>query len=78
VGVAIAILALALVGAIVGTTLNFAGVFLAIPLVFIGIGFFVTREQLARQRRIAQLHRFRRQARTREHEFDEEDRRTVV
>ena len=77
-GVAIAILALALVGAIVGTTLNFAGVFLAIPLVFIGIGFFVTREAFARQRRIAQLHRFRRQARAREHVFDEEDRRTVV
>ena len=77
-GVAITILAVALLGAILGTTLNFAGVFLAIPLVFLAIGFFVTREQFQRQRRVAQLRRFRRSAQARQTDFTEADKRTVV
>jgi hypothetical protein len=75
---ALAIVGMALLGAIVGTALNVAGVFLAIPLAFIVILFAVTREQMARQRRVRQLHRFRQAARARETEFTPADKRTVV
>ncbi len=76
--VAVTIIAFIVFGALVGTMLNFAGVFLAIPFFFIAVGFFVMREQLARQRRVAQLQRFRREARARQTEFTTADKRTVV
>lgn len=76
--VAVTILALVLFGALLGTMLNFAGVFLAIPFFFIAVGFFVTREQIARQRRVAQLHRFRKSAQARQTDFTTADKRTVV
>jgi uncharacterized membrane protein YdjX (TVP38/TMEM64 family) len=75
---ALAIVVVALFGAILGTALNFMGVFMAIPLAFIVIGFAVTREQMSRQRRVQQLHRFRKAARARETEFTPADKRTVV
>jgi hypothetical protein len=75
---ALAIVAVALVGAILGTALNFMGVFLAIPLAFIVILFAVTREQMARQRRVRQLHRFREAARARQTDFTPADKRTMV
>jgi uncharacterized membrane protein len=75
---ALAIVVVAFIGAVLGTALNFMGVFLAIPLALIVIGFAVTREQMARQRRVRQLHRFRQEARARQTEFTPADRRTVV
>lgn len=75
---ALAIVVVALFGAVLGTALNFMGVFMAIPLAFIVIGFAVTREQMSRQRRVRQLHRFRQSARARETEFTPADKRTVV
>ena len=75
---ALAIVAVVLIGGFLGTALNFMGVFLAIPLAFIVIGFAVTREQMAQQRRVRQLHRFRKSARARETEFTPADKRTVV
>jgi hypothetical protein len=75
---ALAIVAVAFVGAVLGTALNFMGVFLAIPLAFIVIGFAVTREQMARQRGVRQLHRFREAARARQTEFTPADKRTMV
>ena len=75
---ALAIVVVVLIGGFLGTALNFMGVFLAIPLAFVVIGFVVTREQMARQRRVRQLHRFRKAARARETEFTPADKRTVV
>ena len=75
---ALAIVAVVLIGGFLGTALNFMGVFMAIPLALIVIGFAVTREQMARQRRVRQLHRFRQSARARETEFTPADKRTVV
>ena len=76
--IAFAILAILIVGAILGTTLNFAGLFLGIPLVLMFIGAVVGKEQMARQRRINQMKRFRRDAQARKVEFSEVDRRTMV
>ena len=76
--IAIVILAVLVVGAIVGSALNFAGVFLGIPFVLIVIGLIVGKEFLERQRRITQMKRFQRDARTRKVEFSEADKRTMV
>jgi hypothetical protein len=75
---ALAIVGMALFGAILGTALNFAGVFLAIPMALIVIAIVATREQIGRQRRVRQLHRFRQAARARETQFTPADKRTVV
>jgi hypothetical protein len=76
--IAFAILALLIVGAIVGSTLNFAGVFLGIPIVLIFIGLIVGKEGLDRQRKVMQMKRFRRDAKARKVEFSEADKRTMV
>ena len=76
--IAFAILAILIVGAILGTTLNFAGLFLGIPIVFIFLGAVLGKEQLARQRKVNQMKRFRRDARNRKIEFSETDKRTMV
>ena len=76
--IAIVILAVLVVGAIVGSTLNFAGVFLGIPFVLLFIGVVIGKETMERQRRIMQMKRFQRDARARKVEFSEADRRTMV
>ena len=76
--IAVAILAILVVGAILGSTLNFAGVFLGIPIVAVFLGAVLGKEQLARQRRINQMRRFRRASRTRKVEFTEADKRTMT
>jgi uncharacterized membrane protein len=76
--IAIVIVALIVVGAIVGSALNFAGVFLGIPFVFMFIGLVITKEQLDRQRKVMQMKRFRNDARTKKVEFSEADKRTMV
>ena len=76
--IAFAILAILIVGAIAGTTLNFAGLFLGIPIVLIFIGALLGKETLDRQRRIMQMKRFRRDARARKVPPTEEDKRTLV
>lgn len=75
---AIIILAILIVGAIVGSTLNFAGVFFGIPFVLIVIGVVIGKEFLARQRKIMQMKRFRRDARAQKFELSEADKRTTV
>ena len=77
-GIAIAILALLVIGALVGTTLNFAGVFLGIPIALMLIGLLFAKEGMERQRRIMQMKRFRESARTRKAEFTPADKRTVI
>ena len=76
--IAIVILAILVVGAIVGSTLNFAGVFLGIPIVLLFLGAVLGKEQMARQRKVMQMKRFRRDARTQKGEFTEADKRTMV
>ena len=76
--IAITILAILVIGAIVGTTLNFAGIFLGIPIVLVFIGAVLGKEQLERQRKVTQMKRFRRDARTRKVEFSDADKRTMV
>jgi Sec-independent protein secretion pathway component TatC len=76
--IAITIIGILVVGAIVGTTLNFAGLFLGIPIVLIFIGAVVTKEAMDRQSKVMQMKRFRRDAKARKVEFSEADKRTMV
>lgn len=76
--IAIAILAILVVGAIAGSALNFAGVFLGVPIVFLFIGAVIGKEQMGRQRKVTQMKRFRRAAMARKVDFSEEDKRTMV
>jgi uncharacterized membrane protein len=78
VGIAFAIIALLVVGALVGSALNFGGVVLGVPIVFLFIGAILGRETMARQQRIMRMKRFRREAQAQKIGFDSTDRRTVV
>jgi hypothetical protein len=77
-GIAFAIIALILVGALVGSALNFGGIVLGVPLVFLFIGAIIGKETMERQQRILRMKRFRREARAQRVDFDSTDRRTVV
>ena len=76
--IAIAILAILIVGAIVGSVLNFAGLFLGIPIVLIFIGAVIGKEAMERQVRISRMKRFRREAMARKIEFTETDKHTIA
>jgi hypothetical protein len=78
VGIGFAIIGLIVVGALVGSTLNFGGVVLGVPLVFLFIGAILGKETLDRQQRILRMKRFRREAQAQRVDFDSTDRRTVV
>jgi uncharacterized membrane protein len=78
VGIAIAIVSLLIVGALVGSALNFGGVVLGVPIVLLFIGAILGKETLDRQQRILRMKRFRREARTQKIDFDATDRKTVV
>ena len=77
-GIAFAILALLVVGALVGSALNFGGIVLGVPIVFLFVGALLGKETMTRQQRILRLKRFRRDAQARKIEFDTADKRTVV
>ena len=62
-GFALAILALVVVGALVGTALNFGSLFLGIPLVLLFIGAIVGKGDDGASARILRMKRFRREAR---------------
>ena len=76
--IAIAIVGLLVVGAIVGSLINFGSIFLGIPLVLLFIGAVVAKEGLDRQGRIMQMKRFRNSARTQKAAFSPEDKRTMI
>ena len=76
--IAIAILALLIVGAVVGSLINFGSIFLGIPLVFLFLNVVVGKEALDRQRRIMQMKRFRNGARAQKVDFTPEDKRTMI
>jgi uncharacterized membrane protein YdjX (TVP38/TMEM64 family) len=77
-GIALAIVALIVLGAIVGSLINFGSIFLGIPLAFLFIGAVVGKEGFDRQRRILQMKRFRNSARAQKVDFTPEDKRTMV
>jgi uncharacterized membrane protein len=76
--IAVVILALLVVGALVGSAINFGSVFLGIPLVFIFIGAVMGKETLDRQNRIMQMKRFRKSAQARKSDFTADDKRTMI
>ena len=76
--IAITIIALLVVGAIVGSLINFAAPFLGIPLALIFIGAVIGKEGMDRQRRIMQMKRFRNSARAQKVNFTPEDKRTMI
>jgi hypothetical protein len=76
--IAVAIVGLLILGAIVGSLVNFGSIFLGIPLAFIFIGMVVGKEGFDRQRRILQMKRFRNSARAQQVDFTPEDKRTLV
>lgn len=77
-GIAISILVLLVVGALVGSALNFGGIILGVPIVFLFLGAVIGKETMQRQQRILRMKRFRREARAQKVDFDATDRRTVV
>jgi hypothetical protein len=67
------------IGLILGSLINVAVGFLAIPIVlFILLNVFLVSEMSQKQRRIAKLRKFRQSARARKTDFTEEDKRTVA
>jgi ABC-type transport system involved in cytochrome bd biosynthesis fused ATPase/permease subunit len=76
---ALPILAIVVIGLILGSLINFASAFLAIPIVLIiMVSVFLASETMQKQRRTAKLRQFRRSARARKTDFTEEDKRTVA
>ena len=76
--IAVVIVGLLIIGAIVGSLINFGSILLGIPLAFIFIGMVVGKEGFDRQRRILQMKRFRKSARAQQVDFSPEDKRTLV
>jgi hypothetical protein len=76
--IAITILALLVVGAVVGSLINFGSLFLGIPLVLLFVGAVIGKEGLDRQRKIMQMKRFRKSARTKKVDFTPVDKRTMI
>jgi uncharacterized membrane protein len=76
--IVITILALLIVGAFIGTAINFGSAFLGIPLVLIFIGAVIGKEGMDRQRRVMQMKRFRNSARAQKVDFTPEDKRTMI
>jgi nitrate/nitrite transporter NarK len=76
---AIPILLLVIIGLVLGTLINFAATFLAIPIVlFIMVNVFLMSEVVQKQRRVNKMRQFRNSARAKKIEFTDEDKRTVA
>jgi hypothetical protein len=76
--IAIPIVILLVVGAFIGSAINFGSAFLGIPLALIFIGAVIGKEGLDRQRRIMQMKRFRNSARAQKVDWSAEDKRTMI
>jgi uncharacterized membrane protein len=76
--IAITIIALLIVGALIGTTINFGSAFLGIPLVFLFIGAVIGKETMDRQNRIMKMKRFRKSAQAQKVDFTADDKRTMI
>lgn len=70
---------LILIGALLGATLNFAAVFLAIPIVALLLAnWMIFSDAADRRRRVHKLQQFRKASRTRQVDFTERDKHTVI
>jgi hypothetical protein len=76
--IVLTVLGILIVSFLVGALFNFTSLFLAIPLLFIFFGGLLGSESFARQKRIMQMKRFRRDARARKVDFDDDDRKTIA
>ena len=76
-GIAVAIIALMVLGIAVGS-LAFGAPWVGFPLVLLFIGGVIGKEQMMRQNRILRLKRWRREARAQQVDFDAGDKRTLV
>jgi hypothetical protein len=71
------ILAFAIIGLAIGSVINFGFAFLALPFLLVFGWLAVGADAFARTGKIQQMKRFRREARARKVEFDDEDRKTI-
>lgn len=76
--IAITVLVLLIIGALIGSAINFGSVFLGIPLVLIFIGAIIGKETMERQSRIMKMKRYRESARAQKVNFDAEDKQTLI
>ena len=76
-GIAIAIIALMLLGVAVGS-IAFGAPWVGLPLVLLFVGAVIGKEQMERQNRILRLKRWRREAQARQADFSAGDKRTLV
>jgi hypothetical protein len=76
--IAAVILGLLVVGAFIGTAINFGSAFLGIPLVFLFIGAVIGKETMERQSRIMKMKRFRKGAQAQKVDFTADDKRTMI
>jgi uncharacterized membrane protein len=76
--IAIPIVLLLVVGAAVGSLINFGAPFLGIPFVLLFVGAVIGRETMQRQRKIMQMKRFRKSARAKKVQFTDTDKRTMI
>jgi hypothetical protein len=76
--IAIIIIVLLIIGAVIGSAINFGSVFLGIPIVLIFIGAVIGKETLERQNRIMKMKRYRNSARAQKADFTAEDKRTMI
>jgi membrane protein DedA with SNARE-associated domain len=72
------VIAILIIGATVGSLINFGFGFLALPFLFVFGWLAVGKESLQRQKKIQQMKRFRRDAKARKVEFDEDDKKTIA
>lgn len=76
---AIPVVLLIVVGLVLGTLINFAFAFLAIPIVlFLLANFLIVSDTVERRRRVHKLQRFRKSSRAQKVDFTEQDKRTVI
>ena len=76
-GIAVAIIALILLGGAVGS-IAFGAPWVGFPIVLLFVGGVITMEQIQRQNRILRLKRWRREAQAGPVDFDAGDKRTLV
>jgi uncharacterized membrane protein len=76
--IAITIIVLLVVGAILGSAINFGSGILGIPLVLLFIGAVIGKETMERQSRIMKMKRYRQSARAQKVDFNAEDKRTLI
>ena len=76
---AIPIVLLILIGLALGSLINFAFAFLAIPIVlFLLANFLIVSDTMNRRRRVHKLQQFRKGSRAKKVDFTERDKRTVI